>query len=386
MKFAVVADDLTGAADSGVQLLRAGYRTAVVFRGEPIPEGLDAAVVDTDSRSLSPDSARERVLAAGEVLKLAEIPYKKIDSTLRGSLTAELKAALEASGREKAVVAPAFPSTGRTTLGGAQLLHGVPVHETELFRDPRSPVSESHLPTILRDLGSAKTLSVEESGNTSVPEALARADWIIADAASDEDLDFLVRAVPDPGEVLWIGSAGLAGALGRAHPGSRKDVPDRPSGGERVLVVVGSVSGVSREQLRRLVAQPDVVPVELSSSALSRSAEAFESGRSVVLHSPEGSLGDSDIVVEELSEVVAGLSDAGLFDALVLTGGETAVGISRRLGASGILLADEIEAGVPVGTLSGPRPYPVVTKAGAFGGPDTLLDALRVLLHKLGED
>ena len=50
MKFAMIADDLTGAADSGVQLVRAGYRTAVVFRGEPLPEGLDAAVVDTDSR------------------------------------------------------------------------------------------------------------------------------------------------------------------------------------------------------------------------------------------------------------------------------------------------------------------------------------------------
>ena len=32
MRVGIIADDLTGAADTGVQLARAGYRTAVAFR------------------------------------------------------------------------------------------------------------------------------------------------------------------------------------------------------------------------------------------------------------------------------------------------------------------------------------------------------------------
>jgi uncharacterized protein YgbK (DUF1537 family) len=88
--------------------------------------------------------------------------------------------------------------------------------------------------------------------------------------------------------------------------------------------------------------------------------------------------------VEALAEVVAGLSEEGLFDALVLTGGETAVGVARRLGAAGIRLEGEVEPGVPVGSLIGPRPYRVVTKAGAFGEPGTLVGAVERLL-KSGE-
>ena len=64
MYVAIIADDLTGAADSGVQLARSGYRTAVVFRGAPIPPGnnLDAVAVDTDSRSLPAGFAAKRVV------------------------------------------------------------------------------------------------------------------------------------------------------------------------------------------------------------------------------------------------------------------------------------------------------------------------------------
>ncbi|QIN84136.1 hypothetical protein GBA63_16890 [Rubrobacter tropicus] len=62
----IIADDLTGAADSGVQFARAGYRTAVVFRGARMPdEDLDAVVFDTDSRTLRPGLAARYVTEAG---------------------------------------------------------------------------------------------------------------------------------------------------------------------------------------------------------------------------------------------------------------------------------------------------------------------------------
>ena len=68
-----------------------------------------------------------------------------------------------------------------------------------------------------------------------------------------------------------------------------------------------------------------------------------------------------------------------LFDALVLTGGDTAVGVARRLGTVGIRLEGEVESGVPVGTLIGPSPYRVVTKAGSFGESGTLVKVVETL-------
>ena len=82
-----------------------------------------------------------------------------------------------------------------------------------------------------------------------------------------------------------------------------------------------------------------------------------------------------------LAGVVGALSEENLFDALVLTGGDTAVGVARRLGAVGVRLEGEVEPGIPVGTLIGPKPYRVVTKAGAFGEPGTLVKAVETLLE-----
>ena len=66
---------------------------------------------------------------------------------------------------------------------------------------------------------------------------------------------------------------------------------------------------------------------------------------------------------------------------LVLVGGQTARLVCRRLQAQGVRIEGELEPGVPYGRLIGGvwDGLPVVTKAGGFGGPDTLLDAVRAL-------
>ena len=103
----------------------------------------------------------------------------------------------------------------------------------------------------------------------------------------------------------------------------------------------------------------------------------------MAVHStPDRDASGAGSFVGALAEVVAGLSEEGLFDALVLTGGETALGVARRLGAVGIRLEGEVEPGIPEGDLIGPSPYRVVTKAGGFGEPDTLV---RVVEGLLGE-
>lgn len=382
--FAVIADDLTGAADTGVQLVHAGYRTAVFFRLSEVPDDLDAVSFDTDSRAMPAGFAAKRVLEAAHAVREARIVYKKLDSTLRGNVAAELAAALGAARRDRAVVAPAFPAAGRTTVGGTQLVHGVPVDETEMGNDPRTPAREAHIPELLADaFSSIGTMSVEDLADPQrVSRTLEEHECVVADAEREEDLEALVRAVPDPSSVLWAGSAGLAHALGSVYPGPHAGEARAPSTAARpVLVVIGSLSGVAREQLRRLVGEYGEVAVPVLAGGPERTVAAVRealAGRAcAVVHSPEER--SEEPVLGPLAEVAARLSEEELFGGLVLTGGDTAVGVARRLGASGIRLEGEVETGVPMGTLIGPRPYPVVTKAGGFGGPGTLVGAVEAL-------
>ncbi len=407
MQFAIIADDLTGATDSGAQLAHAGYRVAVAFHGSPLPptDDLDAIVVDTDSRQLDPEKACERVSEAARQLKDARIFYKKIDSTLRGPIAEEVEAAFREGGRSGAIFAPAFPGNGRTTVKGVQMVHGEPVHETRFAKDPVTPVREGNIPMLLAGAGLSEVgaLKIGFKGQYAARHTLEKYRWIVADATEDNHLKSLVEAVPDPAQVLWVGSAGLVKALGKVYPGPRtrkalsgEAASAEASSGERVLVVVGSTNDVSREQLRRLGREPGVETVALTAAALTAgedgliekalqaAGESLKAGKSVALYSTGEELpgGGAGRVVEALSRVVAGLSEEGLFGSLVLTGGDTAVHVSRGLGARGIMLEGEIEPGVAVGTLIGPNPYRVITKAGGFGNPETLLHALHTLPGK----
>jgi D-threonate/D-erythronate kinase len=390
MLIAVIADDLTGAADTGVQFVHAGYRTAVFFRAtEMVADDLDAAAFDTDSRAMPAGFAAKRVLDAARVARGARIVYKKLDSTLRGNVAAELAAALGGTRRERVVVAPAFPAAGRTTVGGIQRVHGVPVDETEMAKDPNTPISEAHVPSLLADtFSSVGALSVENlADHERVRRTLEECECVVVDAEREADLETLVRAVPDSARVLWAGSAGLALALGSVYPGPCAGDAGVERGPVRpVLVIVGSLSGVAREQVRRLVGEYGNVDIPVGvgeahavQEAVKTAREALAGGACAVVRSPEKRSAAGESVLGSLAEVAALLSEEGLFEGMVLTGGATAVGVARRLGASGIRLEGEVETGVPMGVLVGPRPYPVVTKAGGFGEPDTLVGAVETL-------
>jgi 4-hydroxythreonine-4-phosphate dehydrogenase len=64
---------------------------------------------------------------------------------------------------------------------------------------------------------------------------------------------------------------------------------------------------------------------------------------------------------------------------VIATGGDTARALLAALHLPGIELLGEVEPGVPLGLLG---TLPIVTKAGAFGTPQTLLRA-RAALHAL---
>ncbi|MFI8522624.1 four-carbon acid sugar kinase family protein [Streptomyces sp. NPDC085481] len=362
----VLADDLTSAADGAAPFRRSGHRALVLFAP---PEGLPAAApareagvtaVDLGTRLADATEAADRTRCAAGTFARADLLVKTVDSTLRGHVAAEIRAALTGSGRRAAVVAPAFPAEGRTTVGGVQYVRGVRVDESEFARDPAHPVRSADLTRVLPEA------TVVEPGQLCVLSELINTGGVfVCSAATDAELDAVVAAVSHPEDVLWVGSPGLAAALARRHPRDPADAfPELPAV-RRPLTVVGSANPASRRQLAALYEQ---------SGAAGADAEDL-TAPVLALHTPDEPGADPAGLVDRLASDAGKLTGMGLADGLVLTGGETAAAVLGALGATGIELYDEPEPGIARGTVYGPGAprVPVLIKAGGFGDDGTLV-------------
>lgn len=446
---AVVADDLTGAGDTAVQFAKCGVRTVIVIppdyggSGNPgdgisdFARGAGVLVVNTNSRADPPDEAYRKATEAARMLKRAGcyFLYKKIDSTLRGNLGTEIDAVLLQFEARGALVAPAFPRTGRTTRDGVQYLHGIPIGETAISRDPTNPVRESNLPLILARQSRFPVEHIPLERVRRGPQALAAlvegvfangCRPIVLDAVTDEDLQGIAALVLEESlaaGVLWVGSAGLAehlatflvsaGILEAAFPsraGGRS--PGGTSRGFPALVIAGSVSEVLRRQVAVLRREGAAV-ISVNAAAIltgddQATAEtlrvreearvALALGRDAVVltaSAPQdvdralaaGAVAglDGRAVVERLTRALgqtgAELARTRLAGGMVLTGGDTAAGVCRYLGTMGILVQAEVAPGIPFGRLQGGDlpDLPVITKAGAFGEENALVQSVQFL-------
>jgi uncharacterized protein YgbK (DUF1537 family) len=174
--------------------------------------------------------------------------------------------------------------------------------------------------------------------------------------------------------------------------------------GGPVLVLVGSRSSVAREQARLLASEADVERVELDPRELlggegtgsashsqgegrgeggTTLSQALATGRDIL-----AVLGDAPLGLERGPALAAALgrlvaAHAARVGGAVATGGDIARAFLNAVGANGLHLLGEVEPGVPLGVADTARPLPVVTKAGAFGSPSTLVRC-RAALKDLG--
>jgi uncharacterized protein YgbK (DUF1537 family) len=218
---------------------------------------------------------------------------------------------------------------------------------------------------------------------------------VVCDAVSLDDLTAIaVASVPLTAPVYWVGSAGLAAAAADVVVNGvplRQAAVDLPRRGGGNLVVVGSLAELSRRQAANLVqsgtvrhigVEPGVLldPARGGQELTKRVAAELKAGNDVLLEisaTPDPDLSRGAMIVKGLAEVVYPLVDN--IRALIVTGGETACALLSQLGVGGIRLLEEVEPGVPLGITTGAVSLAVITKAGAFGNPDTLINCLRRL-------
>ena len=259
----LLADDFTGACDTGLQFVLAGLSARVQLAGEPAG-GADVLVWDTGTRNCSAPAARDLVgrAARGLAPHSGSVWYKKVDSTLRGPIGAELEVLMQRTGRSLCVLAPALPGAGRTTRDGVHLVGGVPVHQTEAGRDPEAPVAHSSIADLLASTAAVPTASVPlaqvRAGADALWAGLARLDLpavAIVDAEEPRDLETIAKAAARLDRPpLLCGCAGLAAFVPAAFD-LHSRTPPPPAGapcGRLLLVVAGSARSHTRHQLDHL--------------------------------------------------------------------------------------------------------------------------------------
>ncbi|WP_420104284.1 four-carbon acid sugar kinase family protein [Bosea sp. (in: a-proteobacteria)] len=348
----LLADDLTGALDSAAAFASSAEPVAVGWRGQ-VPE-TGAVALDSRTREASADEAKTAVAAVARQLWApgSGLAFKKIDSLLRGQEAAEIAAILAFVPARHCIIAPAFPAQRRITRDGRQ-------HVQEAGGDRPVPVD---LAADLERAGLrvAKCRSVEQ-----VPDGVSL--W---DAESDAELDAIVAAAAPLGDVLWVGSAGLAAALARAaevEGAADAEVLPRP-----ILGLIGSEHNVIRTQLARLG------PLHLLLDASGFGADlgrrlAADGAVFVSVDLPAGTSrrAAAAMIESRFADLLATLGRPGT---LVAAGGETLRGLCEALGADRLDVVGDIMPGVPRSILRGGRwdGVTIVSKSGAFGGPDLL--------------
>ncbi|MBV0926142.1 four-carbon acid sugar kinase family protein [Halomicroarcula limicola] len=409
----VVADDLTGSCDAGHEFATRDCDTRVVLSARTdTTTGGDVAVYNTDSRYEEPAVAAERVRSVLQDTDPA-VAFKKVDSTLRGNVRAEVDAAARAIAPDLVVVAPAFPDNGRLTACGYHLVDGQlvtdsppgkdeerpPTHDSlpEFFASSDHPVERIGIETVAR--GAAAVREAFESTTSSDGPVV-----VTCDAVTDSHLAAIATAADTLSErVLYVGSGGLARHVAVPGTPSRAGIDvDRT---RPVVGVSGSVApetleqieAVPRSQRRRLDIETAVTDSSTAATDLAtRGTAAVDEHGGVLLHSAD-ERGDVDRamaageragvdgatvrrrITEALAAGAVEVVGDGQASNLFLTGGETARAVLDGLDATALRMAGEgVAPGIPLATVEGgvADGATAVTKAGGFGGERAIIKSL----------
>jgi uncharacterized protein YgbK (DUF1537 family) len=425
-RLAIIADDLSSATDCGAQVVRSGLSVIVPLGGYSLPRHMatvDVISVDTDSRSLPADRAYVKVKTAVQQLVAEGWTdfYKSVDSTLRGNLGSEIEAVMDAVQPDCAIIAPAFPKYGRTTVEGVQYLHGRPLHETEFGTDPTAPVRNADIARRLAEASHRKpgrlTCEQVRAGTSQIQSRIQEIlgsgiELVIVDIAEQEDLKRICIGLSQSNlRIVWVGSTGLAEFVPLAYGFSAAAdtfSQDHKHDSRPALALVGSASETTREQLHYAQTNRQLQIISLDAAKIIRKGRASadeleqvdanlraalqagndaalvvnasrdeiaatqELGARLKLSPPQV----AQRIVDGLAHVACRLVREGRIGGIVATGGDTANALCNALGAQALEILGEVEGGIPIMRTLGKQSLPLVTKAGGFGSPAAMADAL----------
>ena len=403
----LIADDFTGALDTGIQFAGRGISTEV-FADDKDFAGYtgdaDVLVVNTNTRNSDAEEAYGRVRKAvrSGIEAGANCFYKKTDSALRGNIGSELQAVLDevsnASGGNSCAIQfiPALPDMNRITRGGIHYIDGVPAAESEFARDKYSPVTKSSVKEIIEEQSDA-CVYIHEDRHVGNEYGIH-----VYDAETAEDLRIIAEGLEQRNAyTIMAGCSGFAGVvpelLGLSGNSSRKTefIPG-------LIAVCGSTNKVTRDQIdyagNHGFAHINMTPDQTLDFSWKSGADAerlvqscmgqFSSTGRLVIDTNDAVSGrtaqyadlhglDADQIRNGISDTLGWLLremlDRGTRATIMLTGGDTLLGFLRNSGTMQLTPVCELDTGVVLSYLNyAGVDYPVISKSGGFGRHDLI--------------
>ncbi|MGR5061476.1 four-carbon acid sugar kinase family protein [Photobacterium sp. DNB22_13_2] len=401
--FIVIADDFTGANDTGMQFYNQGCSVDVSLTDSKVLFDSDIVVHNTDSRSMCTVAAKraiKKVVEHSEISKDTYI-YKKIDATFRGNIGTEIEALLEATQFNFAVLCNALPSKSRTIEGGKCLYRGRGVTESEFATDPKTPVKSDIISEIIAVQTDITVHSINKYDLRNAISAAQKEDSelaiIVVDAKTNEDLSYIGQTIAEAmdGGIL-IGSSGLASHL---PPTVYLSEFVKPS-----LVIAGTMSPVTINQARYAVEQDAastyfvnihkiMTEQDYLDQCLDGIMSILDDGRNCIIQSARSEQDrfdvDANCALYGLSRSEFGSFISGFLgnlasaiahrinlSGILFTGGDIAISCAASLGSKCYSIKGEILPCIPVGFLEGIEGTLIATKAGSHGDEDTLVKVM----------
>lgn len=422
----IIADDLTGANDTALQFQKRGANTKILLEVDAPPvikKETEVWAISSESRNIDTENALLKLEKAVNNFKENfnfDHYYKKIDSTLRGHIAAETLKMIELLEYDAAIIIPAFPQEGRITVGGYHLSKGVPIGKTETASDPHSPITESHVPTLLKlQLEESKheligTIDLKTVMNGAGPVLMKINELIkdgkkliVADSTSLTDIEQIALAVNKcDKKILPAGTASGAQVFSKYWlSGLEKDESQISVSNLPKFIVSGTATQITANQIKKLEQSDDFDNINfialdintilegVKSDIVDRIIKNLENNTTVCVHTSnliadfdgfsEVSL-EAELTKEKLAnsitDYLAELTKLVLdrIEVILITlGGETSYKCCKALNSIELKLIDEVAPAISL--CSDINERKIITKSGNLGNSTTLIEILNYL-------
>lgn len=424
--FYIIADDLTGANDTGVQFSKKGYHTIVSILEESgniiIPEKTDVLVIDTETREIDDKTARQRLKNVLKKLNFndKDIFYKKVDSTLRGCIGAELEELMSVLKKDICVFAPSYPCYHRITKDGYLFVDGKLLGLNKYSKSDLKAKEASFIPFILSKQTSLLMARIDLIDVTKGQEVIFKKlnklyqqgnKIIIVDATEEVHLKDIFNSINRfEGSILYAGSAGLANCFPEIYNKNRKFKLNTKKNTAPVLIVGGSRNPITKFQISHLKGEIDFFKLNIDieqilsngkrilEQYLINSIAVIKNGQHLVIytdplsnekkkinirlmHKYNLSFRELELIIRKfLGELTANIVKKSHVRNLILTGGDLALGVCSALGINNLHIVDELLPGIPLSTAYLKNfTLQIITKAGGFGEKDALCKLIKKL-------
>ena len=422
-KYIVIADDLTGSNATCSLLKKIGLRAASILK---LQNGMkyDADVISysTGSRGLDKEEAYKRVSEAIKILKDKNVLVynKRIDSTLRGNIGAEINAMLDNLENDRiAVVVPAYPDSKRIVVNKTMLVNGVLLENSDAGKDPKTPIKTSCVETLIQKDCKYSSTYLEladieqpiEKLIKKIQKSTEKSRVLIFDAVNNEDIIKISRAIiqsniniitVDPGPFTLYFS---------------KELQKEKHLEKKILMLIGSVTETTKKQIEYILQEEDIFLVKMKAesffekescikeierviSFIKKGIESYE--LFLITTSPIGDEKKLDLkeiahklntTVEDVSKIIANtltetavrvLKETQKFEGVYSSGGDITIALLEKLKAIGVEIREEVIPLAAYGRIIGGdfSNLKLVSKGGMVGDETVI----KLCLHKMKND